>query len=408
MKCIDEEIPFEIPESWEWCRLGNLCPSLQYGTSEKSQSEGEVAVLRMGNILSSGELSYKDLVFTSNESDIIKYALVPGDLLFNRTNSSEWVGKTAIYRGYIPAIYAGYIIRFRPILLNLEYVNFVMNSGYEKDYCQSVKTDGVNQSNINAQKLAYFLIPVPPSQEQTRLVFEIQNIFSPIATLEENKISLEQLINQAKSKILDLAIRGKLVPQDPNDEPASVLLERIKIERPQSKKTTKSTSDNSHYGNLPFEIPQSWAWCQLDDILDYEQPTEYIVQTTNYSDLYQTPVLTAGKSFLIGHTDEKQGIFKNIPVIIFDDFTTESKYVDFEFKVKSSAMKMLKANNNVNLRYVFYYMSITKLLGDSHKRYWISEYSKLYIPIPPYEEQERIVHQVKNIFSNLDVIVNEL
>jgi len=82
--------------------------------------------------------------------------------------------------------------------------------------------------------------------------------------------------------------------------------------------------------------------------------------------------------------------------------------VDFEFKVKSSAMKMLKANNNVNLRYVFYYMSITKLLGDSHKRYWISEYSKLYIPIPPYEEQERIVHQVKNIFSNLDVIVNEL
>ncbi|MDL2326783.1 restriction endonuclease subunit S [Bacteroidales bacterium OttesenSCG-928-A14] len=159
---------------------------------------------------------------------------------------------------------------------------------------------------------------------------------------------------------------------------------------------------------MPFRIPQNWSWCQLEDILDYEQPTEYIVQTTDYSDLYQMPVLTAGKSFIIGYTDETEGIFRNPPVIIFDDFTTESKYVDFEFKVKSSAMKILKANSNMNLRYVFYFMSITRLLGDSHKRYWISEYSKLQIPIPPFYEQERIVNAVKNLFQILDSIKSNI
>jgi type I restriction enzyme S subunit len=159
---------------------------------------------------------------------------------------------------------------------------------------------------------------------------------------------------------------------------------------------------------LSFEIPENWAWCQLEDILDYEQPTEYIVQTTNYFDLYKIPVLTAGKSFIIGYTDEEEGIFRNIPVIIFDDFTTESKYVDFEFKVKSSAMKILKTKPQISLRYVFYYMSITKLIGDSHKRYWISEYSKLYIPIPPYKEQERIIQKINIIFNNLDHITDKL
>ena len=157
-----------------------------------------------------------------------------------------------------------------------------------------------------------------------------------------------------------------------------------------------------------FEIPKNWAWCQLDDILDYEQPTEYIVQTTNYSDLYQTPVLTAGKSFIIGYTNESDGIFRKSPVIIFDDFTTESKYVDFEFKVKSSAMKILKANKGINLRYVFYYMSVTKLMGDSHKRYWISEYSKLYIPIPPLEEQGKIISMIDRLFGMLNDVMNEL
>ena len=118
--------------------------------------------------------------------------------------------------------------------------------------------------------------------------------------------------------------------------------------------------------------------------------------------------MTAGKSFIIGYTNETTGIYSNLPCIIFDDFTTDSKLVNFPFKVKSSAMKILKVNQNVEIDYVAIFMSITRLIGDTHKRYWISEYSKLEIPIPPKKEQKRIVFAVHSIFAKLDMIMESL
>ena len=164
------------------------------------------------------------------------------------------------------------------------------------------------------------------------------------------------------------------------------------------------SSHNRHYENLP----SGWAICTFEDILDYEQPQQYIVNSTNYSDKYSVPVLTAGKSFIIGKTNEDFGICKRLPVIIFDDFTTDSKYVDFPFKVKSSAMKILHAKGNVNPKYVAYLMSVTRLVGDTHKRYWISEYSKIPIMLPPVNEQERIVSLIEKTYDRLDKILAEL
>ncbi|MCF0220170.1 MAG: type I restriction endonuclease subunit S [Muribaculaceae bacterium] len=155
-------------------------------------------------------------------------------------------------------------------------------------------------------------------------------------------------------------------------------------------------------------MPQGWVECALEDILDYEQPQAYIVESTDYSNEYPTPVLTAGKSFVIGYTNETTGICNNLPVIIFDDFTTDSKYVDFPFKVKSSAMKILHPREGVIPQYVQMFMGITKLVGDTHKRYWISEYSKLRIGLPPYSEQERIVAKVIQLFELLNNISNDL
>jgi type I restriction enzyme S subunit len=130
---------------------------------------------------------------------------------------------------------------------------------------------------------------------------------------------------------------------------------------------------------------------KLGDVLEYEQPTNYIVQSTDYDDSFDTPVLTAGQSFILGYTNELNGIFTNIPVIIFDDFTTAIKFVDFPFKVKSSAMKILKANDELaDIRYLFYQMSIIKTNHDEHKRYWISKYSQIQIPLPPLETQQKI------------------
>lgn len=155
-------------------------------------------------------------------------------------------------------------------------------------------------------------------------------------------------------------------------------------------------------------MPKGWDICSLENIIEYEQPTAYIVSLTDYDVSYPTPVLTAGKSFIIGHTNEKNGIYTNLPCIIFDDFTTDSKLVDFPFKVKSSAMKILQVKEEISIEYVAMFMSITRLISDTHKRYWISEYSKINIPIPPKDEQCRIVETVHVMFAKLDKISENL
>ena len=129
----------------------------------------------------------------------------------------------------------------------------------------------------------------------------------------------------------------------------------------------------------------------LGEVLEYEQPTKYIVDNTNYDDEFDIPVLTAGKSFLLGYTNETHNVFSNVPVIIFDDFTTAFKYVDFPFKVKSSAMKILKANKEIaDIRFLYYRMMKTGIDTELHKRYWISKYSKVKIPLPPLDQQKKI------------------
>ena len=142
---------------------------------------------------------------------------------------------------------------------------------------------------------------------------------------------------------------------------------------------------------------------ELGELLPYEQPADYIVESTDYDDSYKTPVLTAGKSFIIGYTNETKGIYTKLPVIIFDDFTTSSQYVDFPFKVKSSAMKILSVNSEIaDLKYLFYKMQTIQFDSANHKRYWISEYSKIKLDLPTLVEQQRIVNRIETMFSKLD------
>ena len=152
-------------------------------------------------------------------------------------------------------------------------------------------------------------------------------------------------------------------------------------------------------------------WKKLDDCLDFEQPTPYLVKSTEYDDSYETPVLTAGQSLLLGYTNETDGIFeanKNNPTIIFDDFTTSFHWIDFNFKVKSSAMKMLRPKKDVNFRYVYYSMCGINFVPGGHQRHWISKYSQFEIPIPPLSEQNRIVGILDTFTSSIENLKQQI
>ena len=142
--------------------------------------------------------------------------------------------------------------------------------------------------------------------------------------------------------------------------------------------------------------------CKLEEFISYEQPAKYIVDSDQYDDSYETPVLTAGKSFILGYTDEKNNIFDNLPVIIFDDFTTSVQFVDFPFKVKSSAMKLLKNTEQADIKYCYYLLKFLQHTPENHKRQWLSATSQNTVELPTIEDQKNIVKKLDKILEVID------
>lgn len=392
-----ENVPFDIPDSWEWIRLSDIA-SFGGGKTPSMNVKSYWDNGRNLWVTSKDMKRYRiddSIMKISDEALSIMNQYEPGTILI--------VTRSGILRHSLPVAIldkkATVNQDLKTISLFLKELNpyiFLTIKANESFILKEYHKDGTTVDSINFEKFSNILLPLPPVREQLHICSVVEGLFRLIDDLEASKQNLQDVIKQTKSKVLDLAIHGKLVPQDPTDEPASELLKRI---NPDAK-----PCDTSHYENLP----NGWAVCRLEDIIDYEQPTQYIVESTNYSDEYKTPVLTAGKSFILGYTNETTGIYNKLPTIIFDDFTTDSRFVDFPFKVKSSAMKILQVNEQINIHYVAYFMGITRLVGDTHKRYWISEYSKKPIPLPPINEQNRIVQTIHEIEEHLQIITAEL
>ena len=351
----------------------------------------------MGNITNVGTIDYSNLVYSSNDEDIEQYSLEKDDLLFNRTNSSEWVGKTAIYKEEQPAIYAGYLIRIRPLLISPDYLNTVMNSCYYRDWCYDVKTDAVNQSNINAQKLSQLMIPIPPLKEQGRIVAEMDKWISLIDIVKNGKGNLLTVIKQAKSKILDLAIHGKLIPQDLNDEPAIELLKRIN--------PNFTPRDNGHYTQLPegWTVVPMQMLCSLIDG-DKQNGIERINLDVKYlRGKRNAKTLTSGKyivanSLLILVDGENSGEVFRTPI---DGY-------------QGSTFKQLSINENMNTEYVLQIINLHReILRENKVGSAIPHLNKklfkaIDVPIPPYKEQQRIVEAINKFFISLDLIMKSL
>ena len=265
-----------------------------------------------------------------------------------------------------------YLLNQRLVLLRekeLESINefihqLVSNEKFLDDFFGVAKGGTGNQTNVGIEDVKKISFSFPSVPEQKRIADFFTLIDERIAT--QNKIieNLETLIKGLNEKLLTKKMRFK--------------------------------DENS--GNFP-----EWEEQELGEVLYYEQPTKYLVNSTEYDDSYVIPVLTAGKTFILGYSNETHGIFsENLPVIIFDDFTTAIKFVDFPFKAKSSAMKILLPKKGVNIYYVFEAMKSIDYTIGGHERHWISKYSKIEIPLPCSEEQSKIANSLTCIDEKIE------
>ena len=283
VKCIEDEIPFELPDGWAWSRLGAVAEAIGDGDHQPPpQTSFGVPFLVISNV-SGGRLSFENTRFVSKEY----FSQLPesrkprnGDLLFTVTGS---YGIPVLIDSDDKFCFQRHIAIVRPCTISNRYLYVILGSSYVKSICDA-KATGTAQKTVGLATLRELLIPVAPYKEQMQIYAQTQDALSIVDSVSSDKEDLLNIIESAKTKILDLAIRGQLVPQDPTDEPASVLLERIraekeelikqgKIKRDKKESVIFRGEDNSYYekmggkvvnidDEIPFELPESWAWCR--------------------------------------------------------------------------------------------------------------------------------------------------
>lgn len=353
-----------IPEDWAVKELSKLTSLMTNGfvgiiKSQYTESDDGVTYIQGYNV-EENSFNYSGIKKVTREFHKLhlKSCLQERDLLTIQTGD---VGLTTIVPKELVGsnCHALIISRFKKNICYPKYFSFYLNSNVGRAKLKEIEI-GTTMKHINVSDMLRFLVPVPTKEEQTAIANTLSDADDLIS-------SLEKLIAK-KRNIKQGAMQKLLQPKD------------------------------------------DWGVRKLGDFVDYEQPIEYLVSDTEYNDNNQTPVLTAGTTFILGYTNEEHGIFKNIPVIIFDDFTTSIKYVDFPFKAKSSAMKMLiPKHDKVNLRFVYEVMLQIKYQVADHKRHWIGEYSKLEITVPPtQEEQTRIANILSDMDAEITVLENKL
>ena len=412
-----ENVPFEVPNNWVWTTVSDISKSILYGVSESAKSEGKYKLLRITDI-QDNKVDWETVPFTDfDDNKVSSYILHNGDIVFARTGAT--VGKSYLIQGLSQkAIYASYLIRIQTFDLILpEYVKLFFESGYYWEQIE-LSSVGIGQPNVNGTILGYLNIPLPPFAEQKRIVIEIEQWLSLIDQIERGKDDLHSVIIQTKSKILDLAIHGKLVPQDPNDEPAIELLKRIN--------PSFTPCDNAHYPQLP----SGWAYSRLGDICKlkngyafksglYSTQGVRIIRIANVQDgyieddapqYYDFDEMKGLDSFLLSDGDLLMSLTGNVGRVCF----ITKKFLPAALNQRVACVR----NNEVpiNKEYLYHLFQSEKFVKDCKNSgkgvaqqnistEWLKEY---IVPLPPLLEQDRIVTLIKGIYSYLDTIMESL
>ena len=426
VKCIDDEIPFEIPQSWCWERWGNIAFSIQYGFNAPAIENGDIKMVRISDI-HDNKVNWKDVPYCKiSQSEIATYLLQENDILFARTGGT--VGKSFLMGAVSEsAIYAGYLIRTRYSKeLCPQYLKSFMDSSLYWEQLRS-GTIATAQPNCNGKTLGRMLLPIPPQSEQIRIIGKLQTIESSLDKYNLAQNALDRLnaevFDKLKKSVLQEAIQGKLVSQDPNDEPASVLLERIKAEKAKLFKEGKlkkkdlvdsvifKGENNKYYEIIDgkqtlidsaFDFPESWQVVRLRSICLLSDG----VKQTGLQVCLDAKYLR-GKS---SPTYLQQGKFveKDDNIILVDGENSGEVFTAPIAGYMGSTFKQLWISGNLHLPYVLAFIRYYKdELRNSKKGAAIPHLNKdifnnLIIGIPPYDEQVRIVDRLNSITSSLN------
>ena len=411
-----ENVPFEVPEGWVWTTVSDISKSILYGVSESAKPAGKYKLLRITDI-QNNQVDWETVPFTDfDDNKVSSYILCNGDILFARTGAT--VGKSYLIKNLTQkAIYASYLIRVQTFNLIIpEYVKLFFESEY---YWAQIELNsvGIGQPNVNGTILGSLNIPLPPLSEQKRIVIEIERWLSLINAIENNKVDLQTAIKQTKSKILDLAIHGKLVPQDPNEEPASELLKRINPK-------AEITCDNGHY---PFVIPSIWIWHKIGtvaQVITGSTPSKSIPDYYGGSfPFYKPSDLDAGRHVVQSSeylSEKGKSVSKIIPsnsiAICCIGSIGKIGYIEKEGTTNQQINTILPRKTILNPLYCYYVCSssfFVSQLIDLSSAITISIVNKSRlqstdIPLPPISEQQRIVAKIEELFSILDNIQKSL
>lgn len=451
MKCIENEIPFELPEGWAWSRLHPLTIKIGAGSTPAGgaavYSNSGIKFIRSQNVYDNG-LVLNDVAYISEEINQKKSGSIvkPQDILLNITGGS--IGRCALVPDdFDIANVNQHVLIIRLVEVSLrQYIHSVIISPYIQEQILS-KQVGSGRGGLSAETTSSFLIPIPPIQEQYAIQDKLQQCISCVSEIAIEKTNIINLVSKAKDKILDLAIRGQLVPQDPNDEPASVLLDHIRAEKDELVKQGKikrdkkesiifKGEDNSYYlqsGELIEslrdwgfeELPDTWSICCLGELCDYGNCIN--VDTSNIDDsawMLDLEDIEKDTGIVLQKIRKAERNAASTKHLFHKGQVLYSKLRPYLNKVVladedgycTSEILPLEFERNILPQYARYYLMSPAFLGYANKcsygvkmpRLGTADGKKAVMSIPPLNEQVRIVATIEQSFAQLNSIVNNL
>ena len=410
-----ENVPFEIPSSWVWTTLGEIS---NYGDNKNVLVENigfTDWVLELEDIEKDSGIIVQCVTKSERKINGTRHKFCTGEILYSKLRT--YLNKVLIAPsdGYCTTE----IMPFGTFgILSNDYVCHVLRSTFFLDYTIQCGY-GVKMPRLSTTDACNGMIPLPPFSEQERIVCEIKRWFALIDQIEQGKVDLQATIKQAKSKILDLAIHGKLVPQNPNDEPASELLKRINP-------AAEITCDNGHYQNLPFEVPQNWSWTTLGEIgkwqsgstpsrlnKDYYNGDIPWLKTGDLNDGYITHIPEYITEKALNETSVKLNPSGSVLIAMYGATIGKIGILTYP-ATTNQACCACETFNGIDKEFLFFFLLSHRdefiKMGGGGAQPNISKEKIIntYIPLPPFAEQKRIVSTVRKAFVQLDTIMKSL